>query len=261
MCSVRGIGVAVSASTSTSSRSARRSSFCATPKRCSSSTITSPSSFGITSRERTRCVPISTRPCPAANSASTRFTSAGLAEAGDHLDPDREVLVALAEGVPVLLGEDRRRDEHQRLLAVQRGGEGGAHRDLGLAEADVAADEPVHRPRRLEVFLDGLDRGALVGRLLVREGRFQPLEPVAGRGRRRCPRVLPLGVELDQLAGELADRRAGAGLEQCATPCRRASRAPARLRRRRCSARPCRPARGGRTAGPRRGRRAEGSRA
>ena len=46
MCSVRGIGVADSESTSTSSRSWRRSSFCATPKRCSSSTITSPSVFG-----------------------------------------------------------------------------------------------------------------------------------------------------------------------------------------------------------------------
>ena len=42
MCSVRGIGVAVSASTSTSSRSERSSSFCATPKRCSSSTIDEP---------------------------------------------------------------------------------------------------------------------------------------------------------------------------------------------------------------------------
>ena len=39
MCSVRGIGVADSASTSTSRRSWRSSSFCATPKRCSSSTI------------------------------------------------------------------------------------------------------------------------------------------------------------------------------------------------------------------------------
>ena len=46
MCSVRGIGVADSESTSTSRRSARRSSFWATPKRCSSSTITSPSVFG-----------------------------------------------------------------------------------------------------------------------------------------------------------------------------------------------------------------------
>ena len=62
--SVRGIGVADSESTSTFSRSWRMSSFCFTPKRCSSSTISRPSSFGRTSRESMRCVPIrmSTRP-------------------------------------------------------------------------------------------------------------------------------------------------------------------------------------------------------
>ena len=38
-----------------------------------------------------------------------------LPEARDHLDADREVAVALAEGVPVLLGEDRRRAEDEHL--------------------------------------------------------------------------------------------------------------------------------------------------
>ena len=45
MCSVLGIGVAESARTSTSSRSARSSSFWATPKRCSSSRTTRPRSL------------------------------------------------------------------------------------------------------------------------------------------------------------------------------------------------------------------------
>ena len=78
MWSVRGIGVAERASTSTSSRSERRSSFWATPNRCSSSRITSPSSFGITSRDRRRWVPTSTSTFPAAKSAITCFVSAGL---------------------------------------------------------------------------------------------------------------------------------------------------------------------------------------
>ena len=91
------------------------------------------------------------------------------AEARDHLDADREVAVALAERVPVLLGEDRRRAEHERLLAVQRDRERRAHRHLGLAEADVAADEPIHRPRRLEVLLHRLDRLQLILGLAVRE--------------------------------------------------------------------------------------------
>ena len=86
MCSVRGIGVAVSDSTSTSSRSWRRSSFCATPKRCSSSTTTSPRFDGTTSLERTRCVPMSTSTLPYAKSARACFTSRRPAEPGDHLD-------------------------------------------------------------------------------------------------------------------------------------------------------------------------------
>ena len=83
-------------------------------------------------------------------------------EPGDHLDADREVAIALAESVPVLLGEDRRRAEDERLLPVHGDRERGAHADLGLAEADVAADEPVHRVRRLEILLDRLDRTRLV---------------------------------------------------------------------------------------------------
>src|SRR6478752_757582 len=72
-----GIGVALSVSTSTSSRSDLSSSFCATPKRCSSSRITSPSSFGITSRLRIRCVPTSTSTLPALKSARIAFVSFG----------------------------------------------------------------------------------------------------------------------------------------------------------------------------------------
>ena len=136
-----------------------------------------------------------------------------LAEARDHLDADREVAVALAEGVPVLLGEDRRRDEHQHLLAADRDRERRPERDLGLAVADVAADEPVHRPRRLEVLLDRLDRARLVLGLAVRELGLEPLDPllvdvVGDPGPR-----LPLGVELEQLARHLAEVLAGAGLQ------------------------------------------------
>ena len=206
MCSVRGIGVAESASTSTSSRSARSSSFCATPKRCSSSRITSPSSFGITSRESTRCVPISTSTLPVGEVAQRLLLLGRRAEARDHLDAHGKVAVAVAERVPVLLGEDRRRREHHHLLAVDRGGERRADGDLRLAEPDVAADEPVHRPRRLEVLLHLLDRALLVRRLAVRELRLEPLQPLVAEVVRVALRLLALRVEREQLARELAHR-------------------------------------------------------
>jgi len=98
----------------------------------------------------------------------------------DHLDVDGEVAVALAEGIPVLLRENGRRHEHQRLLAVQCGRERCADRDLRFAEADVSTDQAVHGPRRLEILLDGLDRSGLVRGLTVRERRLEPVQPVLG---------------------------------------------------------------------------------
>ena len=111
----------------------------------------------------------------------------GAAEARDVLDRERVVGEALAEGAVVLLGEDRRRREHEHLLAVGGGLERGAQRDLGLAVADVAADQPVHRPRLLHVRLDRLDRLALVGGLGVGEALLELALPVAV-GRERVAR-------------------------------------------------------------------------
>ena len=71
----------------------------------------------------------------------------------------RQAGEALGEVLVVLARQQRRRHDDGGLLAVDRGGEGGAQRDLGLAEADVAADQPVHRPAGAEIVerrLDGL---------------------------------------------------------------------------------------------------------
>ena len=134
-----------------------------------------------------------------------------LAEPRHHLDVEREVAEAFAERVPVLLGEDRRRAEHEDLPAVDGDGEGGPDGDLGLAEADVTADEPVHRPRRLEVFLDGLDRPCLVVGLAVGERRLEPFEPLVREVEARALGPLALGVEREELAGELANAIRGRG--------------------------------------------------
>ena len=151
---------------------------------------------------------------PSAKSASTCLTSLRRAESRDHLDSNGKVPEALAECVPVLFGEDRRRREHQRLLAVDRDRERRAHRDLRLAEADVAADEPVHRVRRLEVLLHRFDRRLLVGRLAVRERRLEARDPLVLEVERDPGARLTLRVQRDQLAGQLLHRLACARLEQ-----------------------------------------------
>ncbi len=138
----------------------------------------------------------------------------GPPEARDHLDPDRKVSVALPEGVPVLLSEDRRRGQEERLLAGDRDRERGADGHLGLPEADVAADEAIHRPRSLEVLLDGFDRPLLVGRLGVREARLELLHEVVLDVVRVAGRPLTLRVEREELSGELPRAGAGARLDE-----------------------------------------------
>ena len=137
----------------------------------------------------------------------------GSAKARHHLDVERKVTEALPERVPVLLGEDRRRGEEEHLLAVDGDGERRADRDLRLAEADVSADEAVHRPRRLEVLLHGLDRRLLILGLPVRKFGLEPFEPLVSQVERHSGGVLPLRVEREQLACKLADAFARAGLE------------------------------------------------
>ena len=143
--------------------------------------------------------------------ATTAFCSFGGEEARQHLDPHRVVREALAERLAVLVGEQRGRHEHRDLLAVLHRLERGAHRDLGLAVADVAAHQAVHRDRPLHVGLHVVDRLQLVGRLLERERLLDLVLPrrvgregVAGRGE-------PLPVEHDELLGDLAHRAAHPG--------------------------------------------------
>ena len=146
--SVRGIGVADRVSTSTSRRSCLSRSLAATPKRCSSSTTTRPRSLNGTSLLSRRCVPITMSTVPSARPSIVAACSLAETNRESSADLQRERREALAERRVVLGGEDRRRHEDRDLLAVLGRLERGAQRDLGLAVADVADDEPVHRPRR-----------------------------------------------------------------------------------------------------------------
>ncbi|CAB4335276.1 unannotated protein [freshwater metagenome] len=76
--SVRGIGVADIAKTSTVVRIFFSDSFCSTPKRCSSSTTTKPKSLKTTSCDNKRWVPITTSTLPAASSVRISFDSLAL---------------------------------------------------------------------------------------------------------------------------------------------------------------------------------------
>ena len=105
----------------------------------------------------------------------------------------------------VLLDEHGRRREHARLLAALDAAEDRAQRDLGLAVADVAADQAIHRARRLHVGEHRVDRVGLIGRLVERERRLELAERVVGGREAMAGQGGALRVELQQLLGERAD--------------------------------------------------------
>ena len=136
-------------------------------------------------------------------------------EARELFDPDRERGEARLQRARVLRGEQGGRAEQRDLLLVGDGLEDRAHRDLGLAVADVTAHQAVHRLGRLHVALGVVDRFGLIGRGIVGERLLELGLP--GRVGREgvTARDLALGVQLDQPVGDLLqvlrDARLGAG--------------------------------------------------
>ena len=111
-----------------------------------------------------------------------------------HLD--RPLGEPVDQRLVVLLGQQGGGRQEGHLLAAGDRDEGGAQRHLGLAEAHVAADQPVHRPRADHVLDHRMDGRALVGGLLEAEIVGKGLVVVgansgthglrAVRGGRRC---------------------------------------------------------------------------
>src|SRR6516165_7146389 len=95
------------------------------------------------------------------------------AEARQHFDLDRERAQTIAERVEVLLGEDRRWHQYRDLATILDGLERRSQRHFGLAEADVADQQAVHRPRRLHVCLNVSDGLFLIWCLFVWKAALQ----------------------------------------------------------------------------------------
>ena len=129
-------------------------------------------------------------------------------EARELADPERQAAEALGEVLEVLAGEQRRRRDHRDLHAGGRGDVGGAERHLGLAEADVAADQAVHRAARFHVAEHVGDGAQLVLGLGIGEAGAELLPGVVvGRGQDRALAQLALGGEADQPVRHVADAR------------------------------------------------------
>ena len=136
----------------------------------------------------------------------------GRHQARQAADVERHALEALDEGAVMLAGQQGRRPDHRHLLARHGGDEGGPQRHLGLAEAHVAADQPVHRLAGGKIVHDVGDRLQLVIGLGIGEARAEFLVQALGRTERLASPDRALGGDLDQAVGHVGNALLQLGL-------------------------------------------------
>ena len=112
----------------------------------------------------------------------------------------------------MLLGQNGRRYQNGHLFAVQNALHRGAEGDLGLAEADVAAEQTLHRGGGFHIPLDLGDAAELVVGLGVGEALFKLLLPRRIRRKGEAGQALARGIELNESFGKILGRSLGAGL-------------------------------------------------
>ena len=202
---MRGIGVALIQSVWTPFARLESFAFSAAPKCCSSSMMTSPRSANFTSFEARACVPTTTFNFPRRSPSFVSLVSGSRRgpRQASHLDAERTE--PLAEGRDVLPGENGCRHCDGDLFARERDGRGRAQRDLGLAEADVAADDPIHGMTGREIVQNVLDRPRLVDRREIWKARDESL---VGR-----PRSDELGSAPAAPLGDMFGKLLGRGLD------------------------------------------------
>ena len=208
MAAVRGIGVAVmtSRSGSPSAPLARSVARCSTPKRCCSSITTHPSEANATSSVNSAWVPTTMPTSPDASPSSTAaraFPFTRLVSSSTRTSPPAHAAGAFqvaeqrAHRREVLLGQHLGRHHERALVPALHRGQQRGQRDDGLAGADVALEQAVHREGPGHVGHDHRQGPALRLRELV----GQPGQEARHEGVRDRARDLPGRHVVVQRAG------------------------------------------------------------
>ena len=121
----------------------------------------------------------------------------GTAEAVDYIHRRAEIPEPFLKGLIMLLGQHRGRHQHRHLLAPHDSLEGSPDGHLRLAEAHIAAEQPVHGLLPLHVPLDIIDGSQLVGSFLERKCVLKLILPHGIRPEGKALGFLPLGIQPD----------------------------------------------------------------
>ena len=136
----------------------------------------------------------------------------GGAEPAEYIDVHREAPEPGHGGGVVLLGQHRGGHQNCHLLAVHNGLHHRPECNFRLAEAHVAAEQPVHGGGGFHIPLDVRDAAQLVVGLGIGKVIFKFLLPGGVRGEGEAGLPLPGGIELDQLDRHILGGLPGLGL-------------------------------------------------
>ena len=178
-----------------------------TPKRCCSSTTATSSRSNSTTSSISAWVPTSSFSSPLASLPSRSLRRALRRRAREQRGLDQLARHQLLERREVLLGERLGRRHQRGLAAGLDRAQHRVQRDDGLAGADLAHQQPLHRPVVGDVFVDRGHRLALVA---GRRERQRVLEPAGGQLGRRV-RAAPRGRPRAAASGGAAARSGAAG--------------------------------------------------
>ncbi len=109
----------------------------------------------------------------------------------------------------MLLREQGGRHQDRHLFAGLHGDERRPQRDLGFAEADIAADDAIHGLVGFQIRDDLFDGGGLIGGLLERKaGLKRAVFGLAGQHARALPGG-PARIQIEQFGGDVANALRG----------------------------------------------------
>ena len=107
----------------------------------------------------------------------------------------------------MLEGKNSSGHQYGHLLAIGNGFKRSAYGDFGFSEAYISTDQSVHRHRTLHVLLDSFRSRHLVRSILKEEAGLQFMLQVPVRCTLEPNSLAALGVQLDQIEGNLFDLR------------------------------------------------------
>ena len=105
----------------------------------------------------------------------------------------------------MLIGQHCGRHQHSHLFAICSRLEGSTHRHLGLAEAHITTHQTIHGLGLFHIGLHVLRGLQLIGGILIQETGFELVLQIGIGTEGKALFTTTLGVELDQVAGDVLD--------------------------------------------------------